>query len=251
MEKQVDLLKQIKKQSWSLKEEWSAKNVGMKMKSPHKILSTITEPIDWDKVSESVSQNPNHELFGKDPEEIRAIWKSNGSKGADRGIKLDDYITAKLIDAYFNLDAIEDDKLKAKCGHFDELYESHLSKLDGYVGSEIWLNSAKLGVICRLDSLFTFGNGLLVAEWKNTEKLTTRNTFRNLLGPAGLLQETDLNKFTLQTHFYRYILEELGYSNVKTRVFQFTEEKYEIHQEPFKYDPKFIEEIVKYSKDKI
>lgn len=54
-------------------------------------VSSIVEhyaPVDMETLAKGASKNPKHELYGKSPEEIVAIWKQRGTEAAGRGTKV-------------------------------------------------------------------------------------------------------------------------------------------------------------------
>lgn len=244
----MNILKHIKSTSWSIKKKQ------VNPISVYKIFSALEKPKDWNKIAESCSNNPNHEHFGKPAAEITKIWQAKGAKGANRGNVLDDAITYTCQTGSMLALNTEDTALLDKYANFYQFYQKYLSNKDfSYVGSEIWLNSEKLNVICRLDALFQYlvNDGLLIFDWKNNEKFNYSDRWNRFEGPMSGYDVCEANKFTLQTYIYRYILEEYGFSNVSTRVLQLTSEFAKIHKPAFDYDAKLIEEIAKYSHEKL
>lgn len=248
------VLSQIKKISWNQRTSFLEVNPNDKFLSTYKIFEALQKPKDWVAIATKCSINPNHEMFGVEPDMILQLWQSKGQKGADRGIGLDTYITARLQSSEFDKSLVTDANLLAKFEQFDIAYDKVFSKLHSYVGSEIWLNSAQLGVSVRCDSMFTVSNDrtCYIPDWKNNEKLSTVNAYRQkLLGPLNNIDDTDLAKYTLQTHIYRYIVENSMssiFDSVKTSIVNFTSTEMKTWSGAFEYDSKLIEEIVKFSK---
>ncbi|BBI90838.1 hypothetical protein [Tenacibaculum phage PTm5] len=209
----------------------------------------LSKPKDWEDIAKCVSENPNHEHFGKSVQDILDTWQSKSKKGADRGMTLDRYIIAKINGITLNVSTMDEAEQK-KCKQFDLCYDSMLSKIP-IIGQEIWLNS-RLGLKVRLDALFTIPNSknqpsALIIDWKNNENISMTNKWQMMQGTLKGIEECDINKMTLQTHIYRYILDEYGiFNDIRTRVFQFTTEEYKIHKESFMYDKDLIERTVKY-----
>lgn len=251
MKRNDELLKRIKRASWANKVDWEAANPGKKMLSTYAVNGSLEKPKDWDAIAEKCSKNPNHEFFGVPKEEILVKWRTKSNKGADRGNSLDDYMKAKLAGEFIDTSGFDEILLK-KCVQFDNLNTFFISKLHSYVGSEIWLNSKKLGLVVRLDSLFTIhdDNTLLVGELKNTENITTEDRWNKLVGPASHLQQTDFNKYTIQMYIYKYILEELGFHDVKVLLFQIKENDYHIKKPAFEYSADFIKDCAEWCHSK-
>ena len=243
------VLSSIKSACWNNRQKWLSYNPDVPLISAYKIIASLEKPKDWNAIAQKCSINPTHMHYGKTAEEILSIWQSSSKTGADRGNSLDDYISARLSNVVIDRSTY-DDALVRKCSHFDTLYDNVLTKMHSYVGSEIWLNSYELGITTRLDSLFTISSNkeLLVSEWKNTERGTLSNKWDKFLGPASHLDNCDLNKWIIQTHIYRFVLEELGlFDSVQTRIFNITQIKNNTYA-GFDYDPEFIRAIVAWSR---
>lgn len=254
----IELLNRVKRElksgSWNNRQKYLAQNPGGKFLSTYKINAALEEPKDWNQIAADCSNNPNHEYFGETAEFILAEWKSRGAKGKDRGNTLDDYITAKLEGKSFDFSECDKETIN-KCSFFDETYDKFFKDFM-YVGSEIWVNSEK-GISGRMDTVFIAESKktpgkyvLLIAEWKNTEKLTDSNKWSNLLGPAKHLEQSELNKFTNQVYIYKYILEnELNIDiDVDVRIFQYKKDGYKIWKPGFEYSKQYIEDIIEYAK---
>lgn len=248
----IQLYKKLKSIGWSNREYWTAQG-DSKFISTYAINSAIEKPKDWDAIALKCSNNPNHEMFGKSVQTIREEWSSRGARGQKRGIGLDDYINAKLGGVPITHDTIVDEKLLQKCLHFDRLYYNVLQRLHSYIGSELWLNSRRLKLSVRTDSLFTIhdANSLLIAEWKNNETISTTG-WDYFQGPASHLKNTDINKFTIQTFVYKYIFDEYElFDDVVPKIFNITSTKYQMFEPAFDYDEKWIEELVKYTQNSL
>jgi hypothetical protein len=248
MQRNNELLKKLKRLSWLNRTEWLSKNPGHKTLSAYAILSALQQPKDWDDIALKCSKNPNHQHFGKTVKEIRTLWSTKSMSGANRGNTLDDWIFAKCSGTQLDTSTF-DEQLLNKCAKFDVLYENVISKMYSFVDSEIWLNSKILGLSVKLDSLFeTTKNTFLVCEWKNTNNPSLDNRWQKLLGPASHLDDSDLNKWTIQTHIYRFILEEYDIADsIKTIIFNIKEHE-TIPFTGFDYDANFIRDIVSFSK---
>lgn len=241
---------EIKKKSWATRNQVLAeKEAGFKFISTYALNDLLSEPKDWNAIALRCSQNPNHKFFGKTVEFIREQWSSKSTKGKDNGIKLDDYISAKLNGHQLNKSNFSED-VRIKTDEFDKTYDQYFSKLV-HIGSEMWLTS-KLGISVRFDALFLRPKAkaypsVLIAEWKNTENLSTSDRWNKFIGPASHIEASDLAKYTFQTHIYRYILEEYGiFKDIQSRIFQYPTGSYKIHKEAFDYDPRFIEKVVEW-----
>jgi hypothetical protein len=212
--------------------------------SPYKINNLLTDDVDWDEIALKCTTNERHEMFGKSVNEVRDIWTKRGDVGKKRGSELDTFIQSKFDNKPY-VPTYEDDILTNKLKSFETFFGS----IDGmfeYVGSEMWLNLKykDLGFIsCRLDILLSYvkDNKLWLLDWKNNEKITTDNRFRNLHAPLSDVNDSDMAKFTNQLYTYKYIIEEYGVKVDELRIMQITEDKVIPHKK-FSYE---------YSKEKM
>jgi len=250
------ILKNIKTKSWDTKV--SNDEAGIRSISPSKVLDSIQEEKDWDMIAEKCSVNPRHELFGTPMKEIRDIWEKRGKVGMHRGNVIDTAVTHTLETGkkmILNAEDAKDEMLVKKYDQFLKFYEIHLKQLT-YIGSEIWLTS-KEGINGRLDALFEFYHNetqkkyLMIFDWKNNEKLSLDNRWNKLLGPASHLDDSDINKMTIQTQLYQYVLAtEYGFDVAGTRIGQIKADEMISHKPAFKYDPDFIKRLIEFGKDK-
>lgn len=247
------LVKSISKQSWTTRNSFIK---GHKFISAHKIVNSLKTPVDFHKIAEHCSQNPNHEHFGKEPDVIMQLWQSKGKSGAKRGNYLDIYITDLLKhdgdSTRVSIHSDADEKTIKKFKSFTKFYKETLQPVTSYIGSEIWLTS-KLGIACRLDALFEFHSTvtqqdhLLIFDWKNHEKISAYNRYRNMQGPLQHLDESEVNTMTLQLYVYQYILEEYGYDVGGVRICQLLEDTTIVRKPGFAYSKSLMEEIIEYA----
>ena len=131
----TELFRKLKSIGWDNRNAWLAQNPHDKFSSTYSIYNSLCAPKDWNAIAEKCSTNPNHEMFGVPVADILYKWQNKGQVGADRGIKLDDYITARLAGIVFDESTIVDDNLLKKFRQFDIVYDSVLSKLHSYIGN--------------------------------------------------------------------------------------------------------------------
>jgi len=253
MQRNSTLFQELKRTGWDNRTAWQNAHPDQKLLSTYAINKALQEPKDWDAIALKCSNNPNHEMFGLTVEAIRLEWSSRGKKGQNRGLKLEDYIDSKLAHGgQVDIAGIEDPKLLSKMGHFDNLYDTVLSRMHSWIGTEIWLTSKVLGLSVRCDSLFLAKDSpqiCLIAEWKNTESIATSNRFEKLIGPASHLYDCEWVNYTIQFQIYQYILLEYGiFDEIIARCFQFKTTGYETLGPAFDFDPTFIEAIVNFTR---
>lgn len=237
-------IKQLKKSisdiSWSKRNQFPK---GYKFLSTSAVMKTMQEKKDWLAIATKCGKNPEHEHYGKTGEEIQKIWWSKGSKGADRGNILDDYITAKLAKKDYVIPESADEETLEKIKAFDKFAEKKLGKLQ-YVGSEIWLNSGH-GILCRLDALFVYIHDgkatLLVVDWKNTNNIRTENHFQQLKGPLAAYDDCEMVTYSFQVLVYWYILAcEYGLNLSGVRIVQILKDTVKVHEPVIPYDKELV-----------
>jgi hypothetical protein len=252
---------ELKKKSWDSRQKFLQFNPGAKFLNSYSIYEALQAPKDWLEIATKCSINPNHEHFGKAPEDILVIWQTKRDVKADEGNTLDDYLKLKLDKSDLgnlltfrqrNIDA-GNMSLVLKTQQVDKLYDDILHKLD-YVDSEIWLTS-DVGVNLRCDAMFQipdeklFGNHAVVAEWKSLDNIKMDNYFNKLIGPLEGFDDCDAVKFTLQTHLYQYVLRRYGiFDNILTPIYNFNTLSYQHIKPQFPYDEALIENIINHAK---
>lgn len=238
------IVKSIKSQSWAIKQ-----SVGT-FRSVRSIIDSVCKPTDWNQVADKCSRNINHEHYGKTVEEILSIWQNKSYAGEKRGKDIEIAIQhIRSGHKVADVDTSEFDKIT--CNKFESFINFHTTKLlpsVTYVGSELWLNSSRLGIVGRLDELVKLNdsNDLIVFDYKNTETISNENRWKKHLGPLSHIDECELSKYTIQLYLYKYILEEYGFSIYATRIIQLLQNETKSLKMMFDYDKRLIEEIVKF-----
>lgn len=247
MRRNEELLKRIKRISWDTKQKFITENPGYGTTSVSKMIAECTIPFDADAAAKSVSTNPNHEHYGKSPEEIKSIWEANKFKGQVRGNSIDDYIKAKVLGLEFNFG--DDEIFKRKCLGVDKFYDQVISKFDSFIGDEVWLSSNGINVRC--DGLFTLGNSIVVAEWKNITNLKTNNPRKKCHGLLTGYDDCDLLKINIQVYTYKYILEQYFGTEFQIHpiAINFVEDGFEII--PLLFKNRYLEIIPELAKNSI
>lgn len=237
-------IRNLKKLNWNIHKNGKPKvSVG-------KVINFFKEEVDFDEIADNCSKNPQHEMFGKTVEVIRAEWKQRGEVGMQRGCWLDGYIHNKLHKVPFDsTEAMKDELMVEKFKAFDNLRDEVLIKSGMRpIVNELWLNSSN-GVRGKIDELFYIdGNfkGYVVADWKNTEKIKTYSR-NKMLYCLSHLPSCELYEYYLQVYIYQYILRtEFGLNARASRIFQISKDGYKVVVPPkdFKYDGGLIKEVL-------
>jgi len=246
-------------------------------------MTSEEEKEHWYNIAKNLK--PSHELFGRTPEEILAIWNVRNNASRERGTALHNYIEFNLTrfirpndekvgeeeyrwkrneffpneleSGYFNFknDCVADTR---KFGTIDE-YNAELpeGKL-GIIGLEVRVVVPRFRISGTFDALFLMkwqGKYLIfIYDWK-TNKWKDDEPFDysrwKYEPPFDFLTKDHLTDYTMQVWLYRYILEEeYGIPIDGARVVWFHEKlpkRYKIWKPKFEYDKDFIEEILAYN----
>ena len=164
--------------------------------------------------------DPTYKYAGMSAEEILAQWKAKSEKSKRYGRLLDDFAdlylnneTDKLKDwkllHNFNNDII----LQNICNGVVQFYD-YIVKNTNYrfVARElpVYVTTPSGSKINGRFDLLLYDettDAYIIIDWKTTENITTKNDYRHkLLGPAYLLDECDMNIYTIQLHVYKKAL---------------------------------------------
>lgn len=172
------------------------------------------------KCAERGKIDPNYKYAGMSVDDILNQWHEKSEKSKYYGRMVDDFsgmiLENKLddleqwkIDKNFN----EDNLLNNFCNGVLQFYDFITTKTNyKFIGREIPLytqtpNGDKING--RLDNLFydENTNAYIIIDYKTTENITLRNNYyHKLLGPAYILDECDMNLYTIQLHIYKKAL---------------------------------------------
>lgn len=164
----------------------------------------------------------NYKYASMDATQILETWHVKSSESKRYGSLLDDYAGMNLNNETDKLELWKldngyeyDDRLKSICKGFDDFYNYILTKTNyRYVARELplYCKTPKDGLINgRFDCLFYDENtdAYIIIDWKTTDGITTSSKYgKKLQGPAYMLDECDMNTYTIQLHIYKKALVE-------------------------------------------
>lgn len=167
-------------------------------------------------------EDPNYKYAGMTTEQILEQWDNKSTESRKYGSMLDDYAGMRLnketdklslwkLDNNFD----NDERLNNTCKGLDEFVLWLTSNTNyRYVARELSMYcktpSGNL-INGRFDCLFYDSNtdGYIIIDWKTTDDITIKSNFnKHLLGPAYMLDECDMNTYTIQLHVYKKALVE-------------------------------------------
>ena len=166
--------------------------------------------------------DPNYKYAGMTANQILEQWHAKSSESKRYGSLLDDYAGMNLNNETEKLELWKldngydyDDRLKSICKGFDDFYNFILTKTNyKYVARELplYCKTPKDGHINgRFDCLFydETTDAYIIIDWKTTDDITTSSRYgKKLQGPAYMLDECDMNTYTIQLHVYKKALVE-------------------------------------------
>jgi len=156
--------------------------------------------------SEFWSQKKANER-GVKKEDILLEWKNLNDRANFIGTS-----THNWIENYFNkiyqelpndLDVID------RINKFNKLFGSHLWKLEP-IKFEQRIFSKKWKIAGTIDSIFKYGNKIIILDWKTNKSFTKENKWEKLLEPFDEWDACHLNEYSIQLSLYSLILKEVG-----------------------------------------
>lgn len=153
--------------------------------------------------------------FGISQDEMKAEWQMLNDRANVIGTG-----THNWIEFYYNrqfTDLPTDPDIIDRINKFNKIYSTHLYKLTP-VKFEQRIFSKKYKIAGMIDSIFIYGDNILILDWKTNKDYTTddhpKGKYEKLLYPFDFLWKNHLNEYSIQISMYMMILKEYGI-NVK------------------------------------
>lgn len=156
--------------------------------------------------------------YGLSSDEVKFAWKFINKKGTMKGSAIHDYAENKflnkgftypkeLILKEFGFDPIWNEYLITK-KHVDKFYNDVHGKLIP-IKTEYVIYDKESLIAGMLDILFynVKTNEFQIWDWKTNKKFTKENIDGYLIDELQIIQDCDLNIYSLQLSFYKYIIE--------------------------------------------
>lgn len=253
----LEILNKIKNESFS-------KNIYKECPySASKIIECLKEPFDQDAIARKTFtkhfEDPESQYYHMSVDDIKKLWESKAETGKRNGQLLDKYI-GYMLEGKDNVEEIKekflssiDDIPKNKCLSFNEFYKHNIVNKLQYVCREILLYDKSLKINGRPDALFMSSDVLILVDWKNTENLTTTNTWSKLKGPLYAYDASDLNAYTIQLYLYKYMLKNTYKieSPILSLVVNIREKDFGIYQPIIPYSDELVKKIIEYAEKQI
>lgn len=173
--------------------------------------SQFKEPFNAAMMSIHCSQKEDHEMFGKDPKEIRALWNKKGADAAELGRQVH-----SMIEDYMHGIKTLDHILKGKSDQAKNLFKTWgqwwMRNKDQYdvevseykVFNQTWGIAGTIDCIVRHKAT---GQRFII-DWKTGEKDLDDKPFKgkSLFAPFKDVPDNKIGNYSLQTSVYASIL---------------------------------------------
>lgn len=218
---------------------------------PMASVSSIVEsfaPFDAMAKAVSCSKNPGHEHFGKDPEEIVAIWEQAGREAAAEGTLVHEFGEACClylqdredeIDGKFR-DRITPEGLVALSPK-EEAAARWWADNDwsryAVVAKETRIVNPELGYAGTFDLLLydTYNLVFAINDYKTNKDLY--RWFKEMLAPPlSMIKDNDIGKYTVQQTLYTIALDNIGLPVSSNTLIWLREDGYRLAELPLQYD---------------
>ena len=200
------------------------KDLFKKTLSVSKLNEYLKEPFDEITMAENCYQkglkDPTYKYAGMNVNEILTQWHDKANESKHYGRLLDEY-TDLLFNKKdndlelwkLNNNFNNDNRLNNYCKGVEQFIDFIILNTNYYyVGREIpifYENKNEDKINGRLDFLLYDDNtdSYIIIDWKTTENITIKNNYnKHLLGPAYMLDECDMNLYTIQLFIYKLAL---------------------------------------------
>lgn len=225
-------------------------NFGKQYVSATTFIGGFFDKFDMVAMSRKCSKGVNPKYVGRTPDDILDEWTREGDRGRTEGTNTHEYAEGLMCGWSVLLGPIS-----GRCVNLFIQVNMAVKKLLSHfvlVGAEIIVFSPKLGLAGMIDLLMfdPIRRRLLILDWKQNKKLSRHNQWQKAHAPIDHLQETDINKYSLQLSLYKKIIEMEGYfpdiDIIDLGIIHLQEFSYEnIKMESFDYE---IRELIKWQK---
>jgi len=186
---------------------------GKELVSVTTLIHEYVEPFDEEYWSEFKGRE-----FNIHPRIIQRAWKFINNKGTMKGSAIHDYAENLFLNKtfeypketifnHFGFDPVRKEYQITK-NHVDKFYADVQNKLIP-VKTELILYDREALIGGMLDMLFwnVRAQEFQIWDWKTNKAFTHENKQRSLMGKLGLLEESDIEIYSLQLEMYKQIIE--------------------------------------------
>ena len=139
---------------------------------------------------------PKHPLYGRPPEEIKALWKRNGEEASALGTEVH-----RQIEVFLNTGELGDSP------EFGCFHQRYVAAGKGVPYRTEWvIYDEELGVAGTIDYVFTVNGHYCMTDWKRSKAIKKENPYQRAFPPIEHLPASNYHKYCLQQNIYRLIL---------------------------------------------
>lgn len=176
-------------------------------KTPAPSASTIISKFfpEFDAYTAASRLNPNHELYGRDIEDIVDIWDERGKSAANKGTFLHEQIENFYLEQEYE---------RTEEFHLFESFVNENRHINPY-RTEWRIFDEHYHIAGTVDLISKNGNGFEMYDWKRSKKVVNSytgepikdNQWQSGVGNLSDIADTSYNRYCLQQSLYKYILE--------------------------------------------
>lgn len=187
-------------------------NLGSRYVSCTTFFKPFSHEFDAVKVSEKCSLGDNPKYIGRSPEEIREEWFKEGDRGRTEGTNVHEYAEWYMVSKSILSSVVLKPKPISKRSEllFSQARTAckKLLKRFKFIAAEVIVFSPDLKIAGTIDLLMydPKTNEIIIIDWKATKRISIENIYQNAFSPIEHLQDTDINKYSLQLSLYQYIM---------------------------------------------
>ena len=161
------------------------------------------EKFDADKIIDRMMKGKNwtqSKYYGKTKDEIKELWKNNGSQSADLGTELH-----KDIEYFYNHCEVNNKSIEYK--YFLKFNQANDHLTPYRTEWMIWDKTHRLAG--SIDMIYELNGELVMFDWKRTKELEKYSKYNKSSKTECIshIPDTKFWKYALQQNIYKYILE--------------------------------------------
>ena len=150
--------------------------------------------------------NETHACYHLSDNEIKALWKKTNDDASALGTKMH-----RKIELFYNGIRDPKDESDKDFQYFLKFHEEVVVK-QGWIPARtewrIWCK--ELGITGTIDMIFEIPGRpgeIIIYDWKRSKEIKLSSPFGNGKKPINALSDCNMNHYSLQLHFYKYLIE--------------------------------------------
>ena len=173
-------------------------------------ISRFFPKFEKEAVAQKCVENGNEKYAGMSVDEILMAWEAEATRGRNEGTNVHEYAENILAGV-------------APPGPISERCETLFKRVDEainellpfyqWVGSEVILFDPETLLAGQADLIMYHQKlkQLIILDWKQNKEISRSNRFQKGFKPVDHLEDTDINRYSLQLSFYEWLIRKGGY----------------------------------------